>query len=663
MPGLPSPALEELLWLLRQARAPRLRSMRQFAEEEIILPDGPFEGRRFKGERMPAAGLWFDQIDSQNWVRHVLTAPSQSGKSLCGFVIPTLYHLFEVGETVIMGLPDMDMAADKWRQDLLPVIERTRYRDLLPRKGGGSRGGKVRAIQFRNGRTLRFMSGGGSDKSRAAFTSRVLVITETDGMDEAGSGSREADKITQLEARTRAFGNRKRVYMECTLSVERGRTWQEIKAGSDSKIVLHCPHCHGWVSPEREHLIGWKEATSLLAARDAAAFHCPGCGARWSETDRLVANADGRLLHKGQNIDADGAVSGANPPTDTLGFRWSAVHNLLVKSEDVAADEWKASRSTDEENAEKELRQFVWALPWEPPGLDSSSIDATALMQRQNPLAKGVLPLDTEQLTLGIDCGKWLCHWVLVAWRGGAAGHIADYGVIEVASGQLGVEKALLAALNDFSSTIAAGWPMGGERRVPDQVWIDAGYQIESVKAFCRGMLIGGKERFRPVLGRGATQQYGGLYHRPPRTGSMVRYIGEGYHIVKLARERIHLVEIDVDHWKSWLHARLSCPPGSAGAASLYQAKPTEHLSLTKHLTAERRISEYVAGTGDVVRWERVRAANHYLDACNYAAAAAHFCGARLIEEGRAGRGSGVGEQQRSWFGERKRHGDGEVGR
>jgi transposase InsO family protein len=66
-------------------------------------------------------------------------------------VIPILYHLFELEETVICGLPDMDMASDKWRENLLPAIQSSRYRELLPKSGGGSRGGKVESIQFGNG--------------------------------------------------------------------------------------------------------------------------------------------------------------------------------------------------------------------------------------------------------------------------------------------------------------------------------------------------------------------------------------------------------------------------------------------------------------------------------------------------------------------------------
>src|SRR6187397_1637772 len=181
----------DLRWFLGQSRPRRLRTMREFAEQEIIIPDGPFQGQRFRCRRQPYTGLWFDQIDSGRWSRCVATGPTQSGKTLACFVIPLLYHLFELGETVILGLPDMDMAGDKWREDILPVIERSNYRELLPSTGGGSRGGRVESLQFANGATLKFMSGGGSNKSRAGFTSRVVVITETDGMDQAGATSRE----------------------------------------------------------------------------------------------------------------------------------------------------------------------------------------------------------------------------------------------------------------------------------------------------------------------------------------------------------------------------------------------------------------------------------------------------------------------------------------
>jgi hypothetical protein len=81
----------------------------------------------------------------------------------------------------------------------------------------------------------------------------------------------------------------------------------------------------------------------------------------WTDDQRVAANRDCRLLYRGQQITDDGDITGKVAPTEALGFRWSAVNDLFVTAGDiVAADEWRAARSTDEENAEREMRQFLW---------------------------------------------------------------------------------------------------------------------------------------------------------------------------------------------------------------------------------------------------------------------------------------------------------------
>jgi phage terminase large subunit GpA-like protein len=610
------PTRDDLRWFLQQARPRRLRTMRRFAEEEIVVPSGPHAGRRYRCARQPYTGLWFDEIDSGRWSRCVATGPTQSGKTLTCFVIPLLYHLFELGETVICGLPDMDMAADKWREDLIPVIERSpKFKALMPLAGGGSRGGRVESLQFVNGATLKFMSGGGSDKSRAGFTSRVVVITETDGMDTAGGRSRESDKVTQLEARTRAYGSRKRIYMECTVSTEQGRTWQEYQKGTRSRIVLPCPHCRKWVTPERAHLTGWQGADSQAAARSSGAFSCPGCGQVWSGKDRVAANSSARLLHEGQTITGGGDAEGPAPATDTLGFRWSAVNNLFLTGGEVAGDEWRASRSSDEDNAEREMKQFVWCEPILPSKLNQTSLEVNELAARIIDLPRGIVPAGTKLVTMGVDLGKYLIHWAVVAWSPSANGHVLDYGRQEVASDSLGVEQALMVALRELKEMIAEGWPTGttaGAKAPPQQVFIDSGYMSQVVYAFCRES----GERYRPAIGRGAAQQHRQWYNRPTQTGSVCRAIGEGWHANWLPAEQLHLIEVDSDHWKTWVHQRLSTPLEKPGAMTLFSAQPNEHLALAKHLTAETKTEEFVAGKGVVVKWERVRRQNHWFTRC-----------------------------------------------
>jgi phage terminase large subunit GpA-like protein len=476
------------------------------------------------------------------------------------------------------------------------------------------------------------MSGGGDDKSRAGFSSRVLVITETDGMDAAGEASREADKITQLRARTESYDARARTYMECTVSIEQGRTWREYTGGTQSRIALPCPHCRCWVAPEREHLQGWQDAATDLDARAAAQFCCPACGVLWSDAERSAANHAGKMVHRGQDIDPDGVIHGESPRTSTLGFRWSAVNNLFWSQGHIGAREWRAARDPDEENAAKEMLQFVWALPHQPDALETTPLEFEAVKRRVQVLPKGVAPADTQVITVGADLGKWLGHFVAIAWRADGSSHVLDYGVFEIDTDHLGVERATLAALRTFRDFIAAGWAKedGGTIRAR-QVWIDSGYSESraAVYLFCRESA---GQRFRPVKGYGAGQERNRYYQQPKAKNKQVRFIGEGFHVSKLDQERVYLVEVNADHWKSWVHERLVSPVGSPGAMVLYQALPGEHTKFAKHMTAEKQVEEFVPERGVLRVWKRVRKQNHLFDAIYNACAAGNFCGVRLLK-------------------------------
>jgi phage terminase large subunit GpA-like protein len=284
-----------------------------WAESTVVIPDGPLKGTMFDASVQPFSRLFLAEIDSGKWDRVVAAGPTQTGKTLNSYVLPVLYHLFAIGESVVAGLPTADMADDKWREDFLPVIEASpELRHLLPVTGQGSRSGRVRTrVKFRNGATLRFMTGGGNDKTRAGYTARVLAVTEVDGLDVAGAASREADKLKQLEARQRAYlASGIRTYLECTVTTTNGRIWQEYISGTESRIARPCPHCKVYVSPGRESIVGWQEADNELEARAAAAWSCPSCGARWTEAERYAANLKSVLVHRGQEVTTDGKVTG-----------------------------------------------------------------------------------------------------------------------------------------------------------------------------------------------------------------------------------------------------------------------------------------------------------------------------------------------------------------
>lgn len=635
------PLLDLLSWTITSAKAPVSRPIAKWVEEEIVLPNGPFAGEKYRHRNHPASRLWFECLDSRRWNRHAASAPTQNGKTLMCYVLPVLYQLFEQKETVVIGLPDMGMANDKWREDFLPIIEASRFAELLPITGEGSRGGLVkRAVQFRNGSVIRFMTAGGGDKSRAGFTARVIAVTEVDGMDESGNESREADKVRQIEARSRAFGHDKRVYLECTVSIERGRIWQEIKNGTDSKIIRPCPKCEAWVTPEREHLIGWQNARNEAEAADLSSWSCPECAATWSEEERKQVSEFSQVVHRGQEVMPDGTIVGEPIKTDTLGFRWSAIDNPFATASQLGVEEWKGARSKDRENAEKELRQFVWCMPYEPPEIEITPLDAEVVMSRGVGSKRGIVPKDASGVVVGVDTGKRLLHWTAMAVLPNERCTIIEYGKQTVDSDRLGVRRGLVVALTSLRQYIENAWMRtDGECVGPSQVWIDSGYHehTDAVYEFCELANKGSTstERYRPTKGYGEGQQRTTRYEAPRAIKSGQLFAGNNYHIdVVKRREQTHnrtleavkLVHMNADYWKSKLHERLVIPDGEPNAVTLYEVPdPSHHAEFSEHVAAERQIEKFFPLRGTVITWERISRNNHWFDASYSALCAADF--------------------------------------
>jgi len=116
-----NPALEEWTWAIEACRAPRLRSMREFAEQEIIIPDGPYKDLKFNCDRQPFVSLWFAALEMSCWRRRFAVGPVQTGKTLICFVIPILWHLFENGwedkefiRQRVYGMDEIRAEVKKW---------------------------------------------------------------------------------------------------------------------------------------------------------------------------------------------------------------------------------------------------------------------------------------------------------------------------------------------------------------------------------------------------------------------------------------------------------------------------------------------------------------------------------------------------------------------
>jgi phage terminase large subunit GpA-like protein len=605
------------------------RTMRQFSEDEIILPDGPYQGQRFRVARQPAHGLFFDAVDAGQFFRYACTGPQQSGKTLAFVVIPILYHLFERVQTVLFGLPTMDMAADKWKMDIRPAIEASRYAQFLPRKGSGSGGGTPSLIQFNNGAALKFISAGGDDSKRAGFTGPVLVVTEVSHLDEVGGKSDEATKLKQMEGRVRAYraSGQARIYLESTVTVETGRIWQEWSQGTAGEVVFPCFSCGEFIVPSRDNLIGWHDATTEAEAEAASRWACPACGILFDDAQRIQQLTQARLRHRGQIILPDGSLHGEIPATKTMGFRYSAATNTFVTAGIVGADEWRGMREVDRDNSEREILQWTWALPAKPKETAVEPLDWKTVMHRQSQYRRGLVPADCSRIAAGVDVRAAQLDWFVIA-KHDTSGQpfCVDYGYEPIQRELTDLPTAIRQAVRLLMEKFEAGWELeNGGQRGAEIVMIDAGWETDLIRS-----IVATNDTWNTCKGFGFKQHSGTTYHAPKDKSKITLRIGEGWHDVAFldGTKRYREYQNNADHWKRRVHQALSVEATSAAALLLPRTdKPEGRMEVAKQLTAEREVQEFQVGKGTVTKWTQTFSRNHLLDACYLA-----FVGHSVLE-------------------------------
>ncbi len=636
-----SPAVQELTWLARNCRAPKLRTHGEFFEQEMVIPTGPFANFKAKISRQPWTGHFLRELNNPRWNHCTLTGPGQAGKTVNGTAEPLLYHLFEQKETVVFGAPDEDTGSDKWQMDYLPMILKTRYREFLPRRGEGSEGGKFHnMITFRNGASLKMMTGGGGDTSRSAFSSRIAVITEAGKLAVRSDSSDETSKLQQIMSRVRSHDLNYRIYTECTLETPEGVMWQWHLTGSASRIVKPCPHCGLYVAPDEGDFVGWESAPDDMTAMEQGHWVCPECKEPITDDERRTMNAHGVLVHRGQEVTPAGEVVGGLPRTLRFSFRFNAFDNQLVSSPGIAKELHDGSQESDQESAQKKIKQFVWALPWKSPLTEEILLEVKTLIQRQGSGGKGFVPKWCEKLTVGIDLRLRQLHYVVIAWRDGFAGQVIDYDIRSVRGDSLGEDEAIKEALLEARDLCEAGWQVQGspgEIRIPDAVWYDSRYGQEGTYNFTREPKTD-RLRYRPIEGCGSSGFGKRKYIKPKARKGDIRFIGDGYHREIRPAKRVQVVQINTDYWKTKVHQSLALKTFAEdgipvpGCLCLFQtANPNAHLTWARQQCSERGQTVYEPGEGEKQVWVHVSGQNHFLDATNYATCAAYDVGIRPL--------------------------------
>lgn len=640
--------------MTRQARPYKPLSHREFAETYVTMPPtGPRGGLRFRSSWQPVIGLLWSELDKELWREVVVTGPVQSSKSFGALVIPTLRDVIELRISPIVGVPEADMFSDKWDKDFKPVLESSPLLcNLIPRCGSGAKGGRVKDRVTLGGRgDIKVMSRGGQATAKAGYTSSRLRITEAAGFSNASqsSGDEEADAYRQLVARLGAFGltdPRRLVVVEGTGTVAehlpwrlRGRDDDDVVISSRSQIVAPCPHCGEWISPERDHLIGWQDAQSMLQALEQAAFVCPKCGMAINDDQRRTAMADCRLLHHGQTISKDGTVDGPAPETLRLWFRWSAFHNLLLNAGDTAVKEWEAAQieegTLDRENAERDLCQKSWAIPYTSSLADNEPLNPQVVRKRRTEFPRGILPPDTRFVTVGRDVGKWTGYWAALAFCESGAITIPAYGCFDIMRDDSEeLSTRIFHALREHDERLLEGFQVyqSAKIMVPERVWTDMNYMPDDVAAATRAAGSGMRKRFQCGRGAGRSVPHSnGGYHHPSKVTAQMPLIGRQWYREWNYKRGVPETTFNSDFWTLYMHERLRTKPGRKGSLSFFAADTkNEHAKLSHHLCADQLSKQWDPKRGGLVEKWAQTGENHWGDCVKNALAAGDELGFSL---------------------------------
>ena len=648
----PSTAASAGQFLVNVCRAPRVRSLIEFAEQEIVLPTGQYAGQKWRADRLPWNRLLFEEIDSRRWIQITGTGPTQSGKTQAFFTIPILHQVYEEKENTVIGLPDDDMGDKKYKTDLRPIMQASpRLAELIPAGGKGSRGGSVKdQIEFSNGVIAALMTRGSSDEGKAGFTAKYLNVTEAGGFSVATQTSTETNPLRQLFGRLKGFKrHQRRAIVEGTVKLADMLPWSMRGEddgpliSSQSVLVTPCPHCGVYNCPERADFVGHEGALTEDQAVNESSFYCPDCGEALSEADRKTANRDLRIIHRGQSIDKQGNVIGELPPTSNLWFRYTQWHNLLSSYGDIAAEEWQASQcpegTQERDDFERALQQQTWCIPFESSLVIHEPLVASKLRSRgASELPRNTVPADTIKLTMGVDIGKRWGWWALIAWREGGQRSVVGFSKFQVMEGDQGrVHDYIVRALEEIiQPMVETGFACEGDgMAIPDAVWIDGGYHPDAVAEFVRnaGPILRNRYKFCRGRGESAAQKWlRGKFDQPKRRTKSKPLVGRGWFAEVNYERGVLEYTFDADFWKLDVHSGLRDGPDRPNGISFWRAdSPKDHDLLTQHLTNEQLNTEWKPGKGEENKWIKT-GQNHGLDCVAMASAAGDAAGVVMPE-------------------------------
>lgn len=556
-----------------------------WAEEHVVVQDGPFAGSRWRNDLAPyLVGImdcWADPIVEEI----VACAVPQIGKTRCMYNC-LAWAIDRRPGPRMLAMPDDDALDRAVMHKLMPGMRASRItRTKLGKK-------TREALAFRDG-TVLYFSSAQSASSRASVSVRDLFLDEEDLYRRfVGQG----DPVTEFRERTISFENKRKIFrVSKPLGGEESSIWsalmhdcQEIR-GYEAMCPA-CRHLQIMRFAQVKFLNGCRDPRQMKAER-LARYECERCHYQWTDyiRDQAVRLGAWRPVRHVADENRFVPCSPAVKPR-CIGFHLPALISRFVSISDIAADFLAAK-----EDPAKWPGFFNGRLA-EPYVPAASKTSAEAILDaRVESLPPRTVPGAAVALTCGVDVQKRGLWYVVRAWSEILESWLVDYGF-------LGTLEEARVLLFDTVYPVEGGgqkgiWRAGmdtGGGTTDDGIWT----RTEEIYQWIRANGVG-----KVFACKGASH----AQLQPIRRTAIDRLPKSG----RLIPGGLVLHIIDADYFKRLIHAR-------------FRADHTQPMHLHGQAGADYAdqvsAEELVLVKGKPV-WKQVRRDNHLLD-CEVLAAA-----------------------------------------
>lgn len=426
----------------------------------------------------------------------------------------------------------------------------------------------------------------------------------------------DVDYITLFKRRFRAFRGRWKLVLTSSPKNKGGRFDSEFERGSRCRWWARCPHCQKYHEMAFEHVRIDKDPEGrwlhpeIYKDGKHARYHCPECGAAWTEYERWRAVSAGKWCPAGGRVDDEGMVCTEGyrgqrcPAAKHRSVRIPAwlLHPLVTTIGDIVAG-FAAARMALKAGDAHLWRDWLNNEAGQAWREDDVVTDVDVLRRHVGQYASRRVPWGVQRISAGIDVQKDHVVLLVLGW-----GYMAEVWTLFETIIETG-DTSRIANWDTVEQRLVnmrfeLAWDDDRIMRI-GQIAVDAQYNTDVVLDFCRASQLD----IVPVAGSDAVRH--ATYRRSPVLGGTMMRYDLNLMVIKNRLYRVFFLS-DPDQ------------PGP-GYGHLHRDTPEDVLD---QLASEERIT-VTEGHRGRLRWVPKTAgrANHYWDCAVYATFAAEMAG------------------------------------